>query len=274
MRKKLELYAGLLLVLVMMTSCALMPSRAPSEKARTNTTQFYFAQVTDTHFGKKENELHTQEAVNAINSLPMNIEFVAVTGDLTAEKLEDESIVSNCLAVLNGLKPPVHYLPGNHDILRKKHDATMQIYTNHFGELISQQEYHGVVCLFVYTEPLAQSFSVPGYKPLKELETRLKQADGKPVIVFHHSPSVDDFYGNQMHEGWKKDVREQWVALLNKYQVKAVIAGHFHRDEHHWLGNVPLYVSSSIADTWGRQATYRIYEYKNGKIGYRTQYIR
>jgi UDP-2,3-diacylglucosamine pyrophosphatase LpxH len=175
--------------------------------------------------------------------------------------------------VLEGLTPPVHYLPGNHDIVVDKHDATMQIYTDNFGELISMHEYHGVVCLFVYTEPLAKSFSVPSYQPLKELETRLKQADGKPVIVFHHSPSVDDFYANKMHEGWQKDVREQWIELLNKYDVKAVIAGHFHRDEHHWLGNVPLYVSSSIANSRGRQTTYRIYEYKDGKIGYRTQYI-
>ncbi len=61
---------------------------------------------------------------------------------------------------------------------------------------------------------LAKSFSVSGYAPLKELDARLKQADGKPVIVFHHSPSVDDFYRNQMHAGWKKDIREQWIALL------------------------------------------------------------
>lgn len=245
-----------------------------SEKAKVGTTQFYFGQLTDMHFGSKENDLRTQKAVNAINGLPMNIEFVAVTGDLTSEKLEDGSIVSNCISVLKGLAPPVHCLPGNHDILRKKHDVTMQIYTNNFGGLIYHKEYQGVIFLFVYTEPLAKSFSVFGYEPLKELEAKLKQADGKPVVVFHHSPSVDDFYRNRMHSGWKRDVREQWIALLNKYQVKAVIAGHFHRDEHHWLGNVPLYVSSSIAGSWGRQATYRIYEYKDGKIGYRTQYIR
>jgi UDP-2,3-diacylglucosamine pyrophosphatase LpxH len=63
------------------------------------------------------------------------------------------------------------------------------------------------------------------------------------------------------------------VKLINSYNVKAVIAGHFHRDELHWLENVPLYVSSPVAGYWGRQATFRIYEYSNGKIGYRTQYI-
>jgi hypothetical protein len=105
------------------------------------------------------------------------------------------------------------------------------------------------------------------------LEARLKQSDGKPVVIFHHGPSVDDFYKNRMHGGWKQAIREQWIALLNRYEVKAVIAGHFHRDEHHWLGDVPLYVSAPVSGFWGRQATYRVYEYKDGKLGYRTQYL-
>ena len=76
-----------------------------------------------------------------------------------------------------------------------------------------------------------------------------------------------------MHSGWKKEIRNKWVELLNQYNVKAVITGHFHRDEHHWLGKVPLYVYSPISGYWDRQLTYRIYEYRDAKIGYRTQYI-
>lgn len=236
-------------------------------------TNFYFVQITDTHFGDYEHYKRSEKAVRAINDLPMKIECVVHTGDITSEKLDNTDIVTNSIALLGGLDVPVHYIPGNHDILRNNHDTIMQIYTNYYGKLISQQEYNGVIFLFVYTEPLAKDFLVPEYKPLQELEARLKHAGGKPVIIFHHTPSVDDFYNNQMHQGWKNDIREQWVALLNQYNVKAVIAGHFHRDEQHWLGNVPLYVSSSIAGYWGRQATYRIYEYKEGKISYRTQYI-
>lgn len=263
----LELAAYVVVLLVIL----LPASGSAEERASTN---FYFVQITDTHFGDGDHANRTQKAVQSINNLPLKIECVVHTGDITMEKLEEPAVVSDSIALLRDLNVPIHYIPGNHDILRKTHDATMQIYKNHFGDLISQQEYHGVLFVFVYTEPLAKAFSVPTYKPLQALEARLKKADGRPVIVFHHSPSVGDFYRNRMHRGWKKDIREAWVALLNKYKVKAVIAGHFHRDEHHWLGNVPLYVSSSIAGYWGRQATYRIYEYRDGKIGYRTQYIR
>jgi len=76
-----------------------------------------------------------------------------------------------------------------------------------------------------------------------------------------------------MHDGWPDDVQGKWIELINSFNVIAVIAGHFHRDEHHWLGNVPLYVAAPIAEFFGRQVSYRIYEYKNGRVGYRTVYV-
>jgi len=267
-----KLCAGSLIVLCLLLLSSVASSEEPVKEPNA-TTHFYFAQITDTHFGDRDSERRTKAAVDGINRLPLKIECVVHTGDITSERLEDESIVKKSLAILGGLDAPIHYIPGNHDILRKKHDTTMKIYTKNYGKLIYREEYHGVVFLFVYTEPLAHAFSISGFHTLLELEAQLKLAKEKPVIVCHHSPSVADFYRNRMHPGWKKEIREQWIALLNRYNVKAVLAGHFHRDEHHWLGDVPLYVSSSISGYWGRQASYRIYEYKDGKIGYRTQYI-
>lgn len=245
-----------------------------AEEREQSTASFYFVQITDTHWGNGDNFERTRKAVEQINSLPMPIKCVIHTGDITNEKIEDESVVTKGLLILKDLKAPVHFVPGNHDILRSRHTETQKAYTKNFGSLITEAEYDGVVFLMLYTEPLAKSFSLEEFTPLSELEAVLKRADKKPVIVFHHCPSVEDFYSNSMHEGWKKDIREKWESILNSYNVKAVIAGHFHRDELHWLGKVPLYVSSSIAGDWGRQATFRVYEYKDGKVGYRTQYIK
>ena len=105
------------------------------------------------------------------------------------------------------------------------------------------------------------------------MEKYLAAADGKPIILFHHGLSVQDFYNNRFHEGWAETIKANWVKLVNKYNVKAVIAGHFHRDEFHWLGKGPLYVSPPVAEKGGRQACFRIYEYRDGKVGYTTQYL-
>jgi UDP-2,3-diacylglucosamine pyrophosphatase LpxH len=104
------------------------------------------------------------------------------------------------------------------------------------------------------------------------IEHSLSRLKDEQVLLFHHQPSVQDFYLNKVHESWPEIMRNYWSDLLNKYQVEAVIAGHFHRDEHHFLGEVPLFVSPSIAGFWGRQASYRIYHYQKGKLTYQTVY--
>ncbi len=234
---------------------------------------FYFVQITDTHFGGGDHLNRTKKVVERINNLPMKIKCVVHTGDITNNKLEDKKVMDSSLSIMEKLSVPTHYVSGNHDILPQKLESTRKAYIEKFGGMISQVEYDGVLFIFVYTEPLRKSFIIEDYQPIKQLEEYLKKSKGKPVIIFHHAPSVDDFYNNIVHRSWKTDTREKWIELINAHNVKAVIAGHFHRDEHHWLGNVPLYVSSSIAGYWGRQATFRVYEYHNGKIGYRTQYI-
>ena len=235
--------------------------------------EIYFVQITDTHYSEYKNKERIEKVIAEINELPMEIECVFHTGDITQEKLENDSIVNNALTLFNQFKMPVHFLPGNHDILWNNYEITKQSYIKNFGGLITYKEYKGIVFLLIYSEPLSHTLPDSSHIPLLELEAGLKQAKGKPVIVIHHTPSVDDFYRNKMHRGWKKGNKDKWVKLLNQHNVKAVIAGHFHRDEHHWLGKIPLYVSASISGHWGRQATYRIYHYKDGKIGYRTQYI-
>ncbi len=238
-----------------------------------DTNHFYFVQITDTHWGDGNHIERTRKIVRRINELPMKIQCVVHTGDITFDNIEDRKIVAKGLSELKKLKVPIHFVPGNHDILRHKREVTQQVFKDQFGDLFIEKEYSGVVFILVYTEPMAQSFSVEGYQPLIELEEVVKRTQGKPAIIFHHTPSVDDFYKNRMHDGWQTEVQEKWKSLLNTYNVKAVIAGHFHRDEHHWLGKVPLYVCPPVAGYLGRQAAFRIYEYKDGKIGYRTQYI-
>ena len=236
-------------------------------------TNFYFVQLTDTHLNNHHHDQRTGAAVAQINKLSLDIECVVHTGDIMMDNISNPAAVTNAVAILSALEPPLHYVPGNHDILRPHLEATLPIYTNRFGPLVALQEYHGVCFVFAYTEPLAKSFKVEGYEPLHEIENALKQADGKPVLLFHHSPSHRDFYNNEWHPGWPEPVRRKWIALLNRYNVKGVFTGHFHRDEQHWLGDVPLYVCSPVAFYWGRQASYRIYRYEDGRISYTTQYL-
>jgi len=248
------------------------------KEQKSDSSQFYFIQISDTHFGERDHYLRIRKVIDEINQLPVKIEFVALTGDIVADRIDKSEVLDHVFKEMNRLTVPIHYLPGNHDILFNKFVAfnlkkTRNIYRQKFGPLLTTQLYHNVNFIFMYTEPLAKDFKLEGYNPLKELQNQLDKLDQKPVILCHHRPSVKDFYLNRFHKSWKKSFRKQWIELLNQHNVKAVIAGHFHRDELHWLGNIPLFISPPVSGYRGRQSTFRIYEYKKGQVSYRTQYV-
>lgn len=232
---------------------------------------FYFVQISDAHFGSDDHFERGREAVKQITALPMDIAFVVMTGDIFDDNITDADVVDQVFQTLEPLAVPIHFLPGNHDILEENIAETVAAYTNAFGPLITSAEYNGVQCVFVYTEPLTEEVVIPGYDPLVELELLLEK---KETLVFHHTPSVDSFYNGKAHAGWgRMAAGPRWVDLLNRYDIKAVIAGHFHRDELHRLGDVPLYVAPPLSSRFGRQGSFRIYEYRDGRLSYWTCYL-
>jgi 3',5'-cyclic AMP phosphodiesterase CpdA len=87
---------------------------------------FYFVQITDTHWGDGDNVERTRAVISAINSLPIPIEFVVHTGDMTTRKMEDQNLIDSGLSIMKTCKFPVYYVPGNNDITDqnfKQHSA-------------------------------------------------------------------------------------------------------------------------------------------------------
>jgi hypothetical protein len=234
---------------------------------------FYFIQITDTHFGDGDHLERTRRLVERINRLPYEIACVVHTGDIFAGTLTNPDVREAGFGVLRRLKPPLHLLPGNHDILQKDVADTAAAYTRHLGPLMHQAEYHGVVFIFAYTEPLAMGFAVKDYDPLRELDAALARSSGRPVLLFHHRPAVDDYYEFAGSPAWDPAARAALEGRLAGYDVKAVITGHFHRDELHWVGGRPVFAAPPVAGYWGRQASFRLYDYRDGRLSYRTIYL-
>jgi 3',5'-cyclic AMP phosphodiesterase CpdA len=246
----------------------------PSVNARTpESLHFYFVQITDTHFGEGDNLKRTERIIQAINKLPVEVAFVAHTGDITQNRIYDEETIANGLSCLNRLKAPIHFVAGNHDILSYDLEETIEIYQENFGKLFDVVQYNGVACYFLYTGPMPKSDTRSGYPVIDWLEDSLKEFSDKPILIFQHIPPATDFYNNRFHEPYTKTFLNKWRELLSPFPVKAIICGHFHRDELHWFGDIPVFVSAPISGAWKRQSTFRIYEYRDGKVAYRTQYV-
>lgn len=243
--------------------------------AQAASTNFHFVQLTDLHWGTEEHLARTRWAVDSIRRLPPELkpDFVVVTGDMMADNILDEPAAVEGLRLLRSLNVPVHYLPGNHDILRHDLLRTRAAYTNLFGPRYHRAEHAGVTLLFVDAEPPRKNDGGGGTEAIEWLSNTLTQAQSQSVIVFQHAPAVLDFYDGRLRKHWSPKTIAAWTNLLQRPNVQAVITGHFHRDELHWLGRVPLYVSGPLAGYWGRQGSYRIYEYRDGRLSYRTVYL-
>lgn len=279
MKRHLPALVGLL---ALATSCVLPQGKvriAPHDTPD-RPGLLYFAQITDTHQGRYTHQWRFDQAIDAINHSSVPIACVLHTGDFASNGLQKEETASAIAERLRRINPPLLTVPGNHDILARSRAARAgtQNFLTHFGPLAQRFETNGVVFLSLYTEPLRGHKPDLGveYDPIQWLRENLRASGNKPVIVATHTPSGADFYNGAPQPGWPDEERERWVNTLAEGNVIAVLCGHYHRDEIHWdERGIPTYVASSIAGFWGRQGSYRLYEFdpKTNRLGYRTIYF-
>lgn len=239
---------------------------------------FFFVQMTDLHLSGGTNHIQrVSAAIDAVNALPMPVAFVLVTGDLVNNNVTDSNVVSRVKDLLSRLQPPTHLLPGNHDVVAKRWVETTNAYVRSFGPLATNFVHAGVEFLLFCDEPLYNAqlaAACADYDAFDWVDRHLRTAGDRPVILVHHRPEADDFYDNAFRPGWPEPMRQRWTTLLNRHGVRAEIVGHCHRDELQWLGAVPVYAAAPLANYYGRQASIRLYEWRDGHLSYRTIYLR
>jgi 3',5'-cyclic AMP phosphodiesterase CpdA len=250
---------------------AMVPGCARAERDE----RFFFVQITDTHWGAGDTLSLTRSAVAMINKLPVPIEFVVHTGDVLADRIGDERMVRDGLEAMKALKAPVYYLPGNHDVLKDDYKKSARLFEQYFGALNGRIEVKGVACLFVCTEWPQGDTRSPGHAQREWVEDQLREVGNRPALVFMHKPPIQDILNETHAEDWEKEnYHPRWAQLFDEHPgIKALVAGHFHRDELHWIRSVPVYVASSLAPFWDRQPSFRLYEYRDGRLSYWTIYL-
>ena len=253
-------------VVLLLVAAAGHPGRAAADEI------LRFVQITDTHLGDRDHFERTRRLVTEINRLPVEIACVVHTGDIFADGVPAGAERQAAMAVFAPLKVPIHFLPGNHDILSADAERGAAVYRREVGPLVHRADHRGVTLVFAYTEPLALGFTIPGYDPVAEIEAALAGADARPTLLFHHRPAAEDFYNGVMHPGWDPTGRARFEQILRRHRVKAVVTGHFHRDEMQWVDDIPVFTNPPVAGYWGRQASFRLYEFRDGRLGYRSVY--
>jgi predicted phosphodiesterase len=212
-----------------------------------NQDEFYFVQLSDTHWGfsgpKVNPEAATtlKKAVAAVNSLEQQPDFVVFTGDLT-HTTDDPKLRRTRLAefrdIASGLKAKdVRFMPGEHDASLDRGEA----YQEFFGKLYYTFDHKGVH--FIALDNVSDPGASLGEAQLKWLGQHLKQlGPNAPIVVLAHRPLFD------LYPQWDWATRDGAAAveLLMLHKNVTVFYGHIHQEHHHKTGHIAHHAAKSL----------------------------
>src|ERR1022692_72628 len=156
------------------------------------TAPFRFAWLSDTHVGSGTGEQDLRAAVIDINSLT-GLSFVVHSGDVTEYGSREQLRLAKDL--LDGIKIPIHVIPGNHDTKWSESGAT------DFLRLWPEDRFvfeHGGFCFIGMHEGPLMKMGDGHWAPqdVRWLEETLKKLPkDQPIIFITHYP-IDDGIAN------------------------------------------------------------------------------
>ena len=210
---------------------------------------FAFVQISDSHIGfdKAANPDVTgtfQAAVNKINALDKQPDFILHTGDLShlAKAAEFDTLDQ----LLRGLRQKqVFFVPGEHDLLG---DDGKQ-YLERFGKGTTGRGWQSFDHKGVHFIGLNNSAQLEGLGAIgpEQLAWLKKDVSGlpasTPIVVFAHIP----LWAVYPEWGWATKDSVQALELLKRFGSVTVLNGHIHQTLLKVEGNVTFYSAMSTA---------------------------
>lgn len=212
---------------------------------------FTFLQISDSHVGfdkpANPNALGTlQEAVARIGTLPQRPDFLIHTGDIS--HLSKPKEFDDADQVIGGAGLPVHYVPGEHDLLD---EATGQAYRDRYGRGSRGTGWYsfdagGVhfIGLVNVVDLKAGGLGNLGHEQLEWLEDDLRgKSDSTPIVVFAHIP----LWTVYRDWGWGTEDATQALSYLKRFGSVTVLNGHIHQLMQKVEGDVVFHTAMSTA---------------------------
>jgi 3',5'-cyclic AMP phosphodiesterase CpdA len=214
---------------------------------RAETDDFYFVQLSDTHWGFTGPEANPDaagtlpKAVAAVNDLKIQPDFIVFTGDLThttddpkdrRRRLGEFKEIVSRLKVKN-----VHFMPGEHDGSLDQSKAFQEF----FGATHYTFDHKGVH--FIVLDNVSDPHARLGDAQLQWLQADLsKQKPSSKVVVFTHRP-LFDLYPKW---DWATADGAQATNILLQHPNVTVFYGHIHQENHHMTGHIAHHAAKSL----------------------------
>jgi 3',5'-cyclic AMP phosphodiesterase CpdA len=212
------------------------------------TEPFRFALFSDTHISPT-NPQPTEDLQNAVNdvNLQKNIDFVLVSGDVS--NLGDTASLNVAKKLFQKLKMPYYVIPGNHDV--KWYETGATNFNSVFKDNKFTFSHKGFVFIGFTTAPLTNSaVGIIQQTDIDWIKTVLERTGTKtPVFVITHYPLLPGDVDNG----------KVLIDILLKYNVKAVLNGHYHRNVLLNYNGIPGIVNRSTLRATNPVGGYSLY---------------
>jgi 3',5'-cyclic-AMP phosphodiesterase len=225
------------------TSKLLAASSKPSKD------DFTFVQISDSHIGfnKPANPDVTgtmQAAIDKINALPTQPEFLIHTGDLTHQSKPGE--FDGMDQVLKSVRAKdVFYVPGEHDTSVDDGQEYLERYGKDTkGKGWYSFDHKGVHFVGLVNVLMLEGMGKLGADQIQWLENDLRgRSASTPVVLFAHIP----LWTVYPDWGWGTQDSAQALSYLKRFGSVTVLNGHIHQVMQKVEGNVTFHTAMSTA---------------------------
>ncbi len=147
-----------------------------------------------------------------------SIALAVNTGDFVARGEEGQYLAYR--RMIKDFPVKIYHVPGNHDLVR----GGWRHFTTYFGDYYYSFDYENSHFI-ILNNAFNESFDVRQFRWLKNDLAATNQPN---IFVFMHKPTFNPskFYADYTMSG--RQVTKELLALLTKYKVKYVFAGHLH----------------------------------------------
>src|SRR6266852_1038598 len=212
---------------------------------------FSFVQISDSHIGfnKPANPDVTatlQTAINKINAMPHNPDFIIHTGDLS--HLSNPSEFDTLDQTFKGASSKqIYFVPGEHDMLSDNGEQYLERYgkgTKGTGWYSFDHTGVHFVGLVNVANLKAGGMGALGAEQLAWLADDLKGKSGStPIVLFAHIP----FWTVSAEWGWGTEDSAQALRLVKRFGSVTVLNGHIHQIMQKVEGTVTFHTARSTA---------------------------
>jgi len=223
--------------------------------------------MADTQFGFfNENKEFSRETRNFEKAIAetnrLKPAFVIVCGDLV-NKPGDMAQINEYKRIAATLDPAIkmYNVSGNHDVENSPTPAAVNFYREQFGPDRYTFRSGNIFGIVLNSSLIKDPSKAPDEAAAQEVWLKVALEDGKKsgsrnIMIFMHHP----FFLNsadEPNEYFNIDIerRKMYLALFEKYNVRQIFAGHYHRNAGGRAGNIEMITTGPVGRPLGSDSS-------------------